>query len=219
MLTPALNRMLWIVALLAIGVLSFQFRDNLDAIFAGVGKLEVREVAADDAVMMRWSGRIDAPFAGQLTDAFDAYRRTRRNFVLSISSPGGSVSHGAEVVRVLKRIAQNHRLETVVEARDRCASMCVPIYLQGQARTAAAGARFMFHEVRFKEQFSRDEIEVSAEARGAATDRFFNTFFKPAGVPEPWIRQVRADMAGGKDIWKTARQLVDENAGIVQTTF
>ena len=35
-------------------------------------------------------------------------------------------------------------------------------------------------------------------------------------LPEAWISKVRAAMAGNADIWKTGRELVDENAGIVQ---
>ena len=94
--------------------------------------------------------------------------------------------------------------------------MCVPVYLQGQRRTAAANANFMFHEVSFRESFSKDELEVPEAAKGTSTDQLFAKYFTPAGVPDRWIQKVRADMSGGNDIWKTARELIDENAGIVQ---
>jgi hypothetical protein len=44
----------------------------------------------------------------------------------------------------------------------------------------------------------------------------FLKYFKAAGVSETWIRKVRDGMSGGNDIWKTGRELVDENSGIVQ---
>ena len=61
-----------------------------------------------------------------------------------------------------------------------------------------------------------DELDVPATARASATDRLFRTYFKPAGVPDAWIADVRAQMDGGRDVWKTARELIEENAGIVQ---
>lgn len=94
--------------------------------------------------------------------------------------------------------------------------MCVPVYLQGERRIASEGARFMFHEVSFREQFATEDLNVPESAKTSATEELFATYFKPAGVPDAWIRQVRADMTGGNDVWKTARELVDENAHIVQ---
>jgi ATP-dependent protease ClpP protease subunit len=120
------------------------------------------------------------------------------------------------VIRLLRRVSDNRRIETVVEGRGICASMCVPVYLQGEVRRASANARFMFHEVSFRESFSDDKIDVPEKAIGNATDRFFSRYFAPAGVPEEWIRQVRRDVTGGADVWKSAQELIDENAGIVQ---
>ncbi|MEQ1715548.1 MAG: hypothetical protein ABL907_06130 [Hyphomicrobium sp.] len=210
-----LNRILWLGVLLLIVVFGFQARDQIDAVFIGVGKLDVRDVPEDNTVFLRWRGKIDAPMASRIAEVSDRYGPKDRRFVLSLSSPGGSLDHGAEVVRLLRKIGETHGLETVVEAGRQCASMCVPVYLQGQRRTAAANARFMFHEVSFREHFSSDEVAVPETAKGDATDRLFSKYFEPAGVPQAWIRNVRTSMTGGQDIWKTARELVDENAGIV----
>ena len=213
------NRVLWTGVLLLLVVLGVKTRDNLDVFFAGVGKLEVRDAPEQGKVFLRWSGKIDAPMASRIAEAFERYAGEERTFVLSLSSPGGSLDHGAEVSRQLRKFGESHRLNTVVEAGSRCASMCVPVYLQGQSRTAAADAKFMFHEVSFREYLSRDELDVPDAAKSSATDRLFLKYFKAAGVPETWISKVRAEMAGGHDIWKTARELADENAGIVQQVF
>jgi ATP-dependent protease ClpP protease subunit len=213
------NRLLWAVALLAIVFFGYQARDHMDFVLASVGKLEVRDAPEDDAVYLSWRGNIEAPLAVRLSEAFNRYQGERRRFVLTISSPGGSLGHGAEVIRLLRNIGETHSLDTVVEARGICASMCVPVYLQGRHRTAAAGAKFMFHEVSFREFFSDEEDGVTAAAKDSATDRLFARYFVPAGVPQSWISKVRAGMTGGRDIWKSAQQLVDEQAGIVQQTF
>ena len=95
--------------------------------------------------------------------------------------------------------------------------MCVPVYLQGQRRIAAANAEFMFHEVNFRDFFSKEKDQsVPDTAIGAETDRFFDTYFERAGVAQLWIRKVRADVAGGNEVWKTGRELLDEKSGIVQ---
>jgi len=211
-----LNRLLWGSLLLLLIVLAVQTRDNLELFFAGVGRLDVSADADGETVRMYWRGQIDAPMASRLREAYDQHRGKAQKFVLSLSSPGGSLQHGGLVVDLLRQIRKTHALETVVDSRRRCASMCVPVYLQGERRTAAATAQFMFHEVSFREQFAERELDVPASAKQSATDRLFAVYFKPAGVPDAWIRQVRAAMSGGIDVWKTARELIDEDAGIVQ---
>ena len=202
--------------LLLLAGLGLKTRDNLDTYFEGVGKLEVREEPENKTVYLKWRGKIDAPMESRIAEAFALHQSSARRFVLSLSSLGGSLSHGARVVQLLRKIGETHGIETDVAAGSRCASMCVPVYLQGQRRTADATARFMFHEVSFREYLSKDEIAVPASATASETDRLFSDYFASAGVPASWISRVRADMTGGHDIWKTARELTDENAGIVQ---
>jgi hypothetical protein len=213
-----LNRLLWAAVLIAIIVLGYKTRDNLELYFAGVGTLDVRAVPESDTVYLNWRGKIAAPMASRIAEAYERHQNAS-TFVLSLSSPGGSLGHGAEVVRLLRRISESHRLETVVEAGRRCASMCVPIYLQGERRRASEAARFMLHEVSFMEFSSKERLDVPESATTSATDRLFERYFIPAGVPVPWIKGVRAAMAGGKDVWKTGRQLADEDARIVQQVF
>ncbi len=214
-----LNRIVWIVLVALLAVLAIQTRDKFDALLSGVGRLEVRDAPLDNTVFMRWRGKIDAPMAARISETIQRFKSEKRRFVLSLSSPGGSLDHGNDVVALLRRLRETHGLETVVEAGSRCASMCVPIYLQGQPRTAAASARFMFHEVSFREFFSNEQVDVPDRARGRATDMFFARYFASAGVPDAWIRSVRAQMAGDEDVWKTAQDLIDEQSGIVQSVY
>ena len=212
-----LNRLVWLCVAVVLVILAIQTRDNVELFFAGVGKLDVQVDQATSTAYLTWRGKIDAPMEQRLTDAYKQHRDEVRRFVLSLSSPGGSLDHGARVVRLLNEMAETHHLETVVEGRRVCASMCVPVYLQGRKRLAAPGARFMFHEVRFSEFYSDETVKVPTSAIAKATDNLFERYFVPAGVPERWIIAVRSEMTGGHDIWKTAQQLVDENAHIVET--
>ena len=211
-----LNRILWGVALVLIAIFAVLARDKLDDFLLTVGTLEVRTEPENDIVHLRWRGRIEAPMESKIAEAFERHRNDSHTFILALSSPGGSLDHGAKVARLLRRMGETHRIETVIQAGRRCASMCVPVYMQGARRTAAADAKFMFHEVSYRESFSDDEVAVPESAKVSATDRMFEKYFKSAGVSETWIAKIRAEMSGGHDIWKTARELVDENAGIVQ---
>lgn len=219
LLSRGWNRLIWGAIVIVLAILVVKTRDDLAMYFAGVGKLEVRVDPAQDAVILDWRGAIEAPMASRISEAFDRHRNDARRFVLSLSSPGGSLEHGGEMVRLLRRMRETHDVDTVVEARRICASMCVPVYLQGKRRTAAASARFMFHDVSFHEFHSKEELDVPEASSKKATDRLFARYFTAAGVPQSWIGAIRAEMAGGKDVWKTAAELLDENAGIVQAVF
>ncbi|MFA5958732.1 ATP-dependent Clp protease proteolytic subunit [Hyphomicrobium sp.] len=211
------NRLVWAAMIVLLAVLGFKTRDHFAAYFAGIGKLDVRMMPSEDTLYLRWRGKIDAPMASRIAEAFARHKDEAHKIILTLSSPGGSLDQGAEVVRLLDRIGQTHMLVTSVDAGGICASMCVPVYLRGQRRIAAANAEFMFHEVNFRDFFSKEkDPSVPDSAIGAETDRFFDTYFETAGVPQSWIGKVRADVAGGHEVWKTGRELLDEKSGIVQ---
>ncbi len=208
------SRLLWIVFTLAFFVLAWQFQDRLELMFAGRGKLTVEK--RDGTVVLSWRGGIQAPLAGKLEEAFRDNKEGSHRFLIALHSPGGTLQHGREVMRVIRQMQQTHAVDTIVEDRRACASMCVPVYLMGQRRSAAPRARFMFHEVSFSDSLS-DKVEtVPKSAISRATDQFFERYLKPFGLNERWLAEMR-EAIRGKDVWRTAEQLIDERAGIVQT--
>jgi ATP-dependent protease ClpP protease subunit len=216
MQSRSMNRLTWGVMIAILIVLAFKTRDHLATYFAGVGTLDVVATPGTDTLYLRWRGKIDAPMASRISDAFEKFKGERQRVVLALSSPGGSLDQGAEVVRLLRKIGETHTVVTSVEEGAICASMCVPVYVQGRDRIAAADAEFMFHEVNFRDFFSKEaDSSVPAASIGSETDRFFDKYFEATGVSQAWIRKVRADVAGGHEVWKTGRELVDENSGVV----
>lgn len=211
-----LNRLLWVTVIALIAVFALRAQDVIDMAMSTIGRLDTRSDPQTGTLYLKWSGKIEAPMAQRIAEAIDKQGNDASTIVLSLSSPGGAIDHGAEVIRLLNRISQNRRLETIVEGRSICASMCVPVYLQGDLRRASANARFMFHEVSFRESLSDEKVSVTERAIGSETDRFFARYFVPAGVPPDWIANVRAAMTGGYDVWKTGEQLLQEQANIVQ---
>lgn len=206
-------RFLWLALLGLIGILAFQFEDNIQQIFTRRGVLTVEQRA--DHVLLQWRGAIEAPMAEKLEAAFRQHEGDTSRFVLSLHSPGGTLEHGRRVLRVIDAMQRRHKVDTVVADKRACASMCVPIYLAGGTRSAAPGARFMFHEVSFRDTLEGKVEDVLREAISRATDAFFERYLKPFGVNARWLADMRQQIRG-KDVWRTARQLVNEGAGIVQ---
>lgn len=212
MISQSMSRLLWVLFAVTTVVLGYSARDVIKERMAGVGELHVAE-GVDGRVVLAWDGRIEAPMAGQLRDAF-ARHGGAASFALVLNSPGGSLDHGAEVIRLLQSIGPD-KLQTYVPSGAQCASMCVPVYLQGGKRMAGPRAQFMFHNVSYVEFFSDDAVSVPANATKVATDRFFARYLEQPGVDAGWLKGMRAAVAADDDVWKSARELVDERSGVV----
>jgi hypothetical protein len=205
-------RLLWLAFAAGIVILGWQFRDHLETLWSSRGELTVEERAGE--VVLRWRGLIEAPLAARLDEAYREHASGTRRFVVALHSPGGTLEHGRETIAQIRRMQRTHMVDTMVEARRACGSMCVPVYLAGQRRTAAPQARFMFHEVSFRDNLSGKVETVPKEAIGRATDQFFERYLKPAGLDARWLANLR-EAVRGKDVWRTAADLVEQRAGVV----
>ena len=178
---------------------------------ADTGQLAIRQNG--DVVILAWTGEVELPMHTLLVRAFEEWRTKSEHFLLQLNSPGGSVREGGDVVELLQRIKRTHTLDTYVASREICMSMCVPIFLQGNKRIAAPDARFMFHEPK---RFYDDGSEAKGFSfeREALTRRFFTRYFTNSPMNANWRVQLEKDWLG-KDIYKSGKQLLEENAGIV----
>ena len=212
--TPLVNRLLWVLMLGTLAALAYTFDVS---VYMGSGKLTVTTDPSDQrAVVLKWRGEIAPPMRAKIEEAFREHRSKADRFVLSLSSPGGSVGHGGAVIRLLREIRRTHRLETVLEGNATCASMCVPIYLQGEVRRATGRSHWMFHEVSLRDAVTHEKEDMRPSDQKARTDRLFDDYFRPAGVPDRWIEGMREQMKGGHDVWRTGEQLLRERSGIIQ---
>lgn len=178
---------------------------------ADTGQLAIRQNG--DVVVLAWTGEVELPMHTLLVRAFEEWRTKSEHFLLQLNSPGGSVREGGDVVELLQRIKRTHTLDTYVASREICMSMCVPVFLQGNKRIAAPDARFMFHEPK---RFYDDGSEAKGFSfeREALTRRFFTRYFTNSPMNANWRVQLEKDWLG-KDIYKSGKQLLEENAGIV----
>jgi hypothetical protein len=176
------------------------------------GRLTVTQ--AGDAVVLTWAAGIDIPMVTRFTEAFDAWKGRTGHFVIRLHSPGGSLREGRELIELIRQVRRTHRVDTLVADGHVCASMCVPVYLQGESRYAGRRARFMFHQPARYDSQTDERIEGPAFEQRALARRFFERYFVNSPITPAWLEKLEKDWVG-KDIWKTAEELSQENSGIV----
>ena len=151
------------------------------------GELRVGPIkSGSNTVTMIWRGKVAAPMAAQIREAFERHRSQATRIVLTIDSGGGSVAEGERTIEVLRRIRETHHLTTVVAHGQKCGSMCVFIYLQGQERVGAMTSAWLFHEITTKHPGS-DKIVLNRPL----WEQLVEKYFRPAGVSEKWIGDMK----------------------------
>jgi len=212
-MNPLINRIVWVGLLTTVVVLFYAFQDT---ILQRAGTLNVTTKGVpEDTVLFEWRGEVAPPMTNMLRKAYREWGPKKSRIILSLHSPGGLLREGDRVVKLLKRIARTHQLDTIVESRRTCASMCVPIYLQGERRLAAGSSRWLFHEPRSFDIVTDEVILTNAAETEAVTQRFLQRYFVGHDIPDAWLKNTREQMRG-RDYWRTGDQLVSERSGIIQ---
>jgi hypothetical protein len=163
---------------------------------------------ADGTLEIEWSGLIVAGVADELRASVAKYGTALKRVVLFLDSAGGQVDEGDRVIAVLNEIKQGHRLATVVPHGKLCASMCIPIFLQGDDRFAARASLWIFHEA------SQPQANGGQRTDMTQTWRLFRKYYGSAGVSMHWLKSI-APMIKGADLWQTGGDLIDAKAGII----
>jgi hypothetical protein len=128
--------------------------------------------------------------------------------VLFLDSAGGQVDDGDRVIEALNEIKLRHQLITVVPHGKLCASMCIPIFLQGEDRLAARASIWLFHEA------AQRQANGALRTDTAETWRLFRKYYAPAGVSMHWLKSI-APMIKEADLWQTGGDLISAKSGII----
>jgi ATP-dependent protease ClpP protease subunit len=156
-----------------------------------------------------WSGKISPDMAPYLQRVFLKHSAQARRVILVLNSQGGSVVEGEKVIAVMRDIRKTHRLDTLVLHGALCASMCVPLYLQGEDRIAAGATLWVFHQVTTQEPGSPLVVDDKE------THRLFEAYFEPAGVNRKWLESILLSMKN-TDLWMTGVELFADKTGIIR---
>jgi len=206
---------LGLVAVLALGVLLVAQVRPAGADEVAYGRLKIKgPTAGSNTVVMAWQGEIAAPMAAQISEAFEARKVGATRFLLLLDSGGGSVAEGERVIEVLRRIKRTHELMTAVAHGQKCGSMCVFIFVQGQERIAALTSAWLFHEVSRLDPNTRQIITLNRPR----WEQLIDKYFIPAGISEAWIADMK-QYTFGSDYWQTGADLMRSNSNIITKTM
>ena len=162
----------------------------------------------DGTLYIDWLGPIVAGMADDLRATLGRYGTVSQRVVLLLDSAGGQVEEGDRVIEVLNEIKLRHQLITVVPHGKLCASMCIPIFLQGEDRLAARASLWIFHEAAQRQANGQQRTDM------AETWRLFRKYYAPAGVSTRWLKSI-APMIKDADLWQTGGDLISTKSGII----
>ena len=152
--------------------------------------------------------------ADALRTAFDKWKDEKERIVIDLHSPGGSVDEGERVINLFKEIKKSHSVQTFVGSKNECLSMCVPMYLEGSLRVAAADSVWMFHDGHLVNSLTGKEVFVyNYESKQAAMESF-NRFFLHSKMNRKWVKNLRSKLQYG-EVWKSGQDLKDERSNVV----
>ena len=181
----------------------------------GASNLTVEAHPTDGSIIIFvWDGYVDRPMARDFRRAFEAHKESAERFIIDLNSPGGALDEGEAVIQVIDDMKCSHRVETYVGSGNSCLSMCVPIYLQGRLRVAAADAEFMFHETSFSNRLTGQREQVYEFEKRQASVKFFNKYLERSEIDPEWLERLAVEWRG-QEVWKTGRELKDERSNIV----
>ena len=188
---------------------------NEQFIFQDRGELAVTRLKDDpDTLVFTWRNQVEAPMAKRFEEAYREWKGEGDRILIDLHSPGGALAEGEQVIRVIDRMKRTHLIDTRVRGRRACYSMCVPIFLQGAERIASPNARFMFHEPTAYDFFTGEKVDQPQFERDLVSKRFFDRYFGDSPMDPVWRDKLAAEWKG-KDLYFTARELVDQNSNIV----
>lgn len=204
-----LPRILFVILVAIAGYLIWQQQSQL---FADRGRLVTSHEGG--AVVLSWHHDIEVPMERRFREAFAEWGNKAGTFIIDLSSPGGALLEGRNVIEAINEMKTTHTIITRVGSKAICLSMCVPIYLQGQKRIAARDSTWMFHEPSAYDYFSGEESELPEFEREHNAERFFDRYFANSEMDPKWAARLKQEWKGA-EVWRTGAQLVSEGSNIV----
>ncbi len=210
---PKANQLVLWAAIAIAGYMGWQ---HYQRVYEDKGRLKV--VVERETAIFSWHNSVELPMARRLLEAYEKTKDKAKRIVIDLSSPGGSLHEGAEVIEVINHMKKTHTVDTYVGNKSICLSMCVPIYLQGQSRLGARSSRWMFHEPYLADFFSGGEVAGPEFERQYTARKFFRKYFTNSPMDLAWRKRLEQEWKG-KEVWKTGQQLFEEKSNIVTRLF
>ena len=201
------------IALIVISAVAiFLYWQKYQDAYKDTGRLQVTQTGS--SVTLSWSSTIELPMTRRFEEAYTQWADKTDKFIIDLDSPGGSLLEGRQVIELIDEMKKTHLIETNVGEGAACLSMCVPIYLHGEQRSASRTSQWMFHEPAAYDYITDEKVDENQSDRRAASDRFFQKYFVNSEMDPKWRNELQKEWVG-KDVWRTGQQLVDEQSNII----
>lgn len=158
------------------------------------------------ATAIQLKGGIAPPLAEEIEAIFNEIEPGQK-IILDLNSPGGYTSEGYKIIEIIDSQRSKHQIDSYVANGAVCASMCVPIYVQGQEKVAGPASAFMLHGV---------STWYSNSLQPEETERYVNALLE-RNVSSQFIQSLKllGVFAISADYWANGQKLFDERTGIV----
>src|SRR5260370_42408000 len=130
----------------------------------------------------------------------------RERNVIAAEQVIGQVEEGDRVIQILNEAKQTHRLVNQVLDGNLCASMCIPIFLQGDDRLAARASNWIFHEATRPGANGKERTDI--------TWCLFRKYYVPAGVSMDWLKSI-VPIIQHANLSQTGSYLISSKTGMI----
>lgn len=205
-----------IILIVLTAVAVFLYWQKYEDVYKDEGRLQVFKEG--DAVILSWASPIELPMERRFQEAYAQWADQTDKFIINLNSGGGSLLEGRLVIDVINQMKKTHLVETTVGEGANCLSMCVPIYLRGEQRSASRNSRWMFHQPSAYDYITDKKVDENEADRSAASDRFFEKYFVNSEMDPQWRDNLQKEWIG-KDVWRTGKQLYDERSNVILSLY
>jgi hypothetical protein len=173
------------------------------------GKVSVVELDPATAklfAVLKVEGNIAPPLAEEFKAALLQFP-TGRRVILDFQSPGGMNTEGYKIIETIKEAKKNLIIDTFVDNGALCASMCIPLFMQGRKRVAGARASFMFHGA----------SPWYTNVPNVPETKEYTDVLIAAGASEKWIQKLWDEgvFSDPVEYWADGEDLYNEGSNIV----
>jgi hypothetical protein len=171
-------------------------------------------------VAFPWNGTLYVNASGMVNESmfsgFESAVEMRKKFdtkkiKIQLNSHGGYIQEGLKIISLLQQEKKHGiKIETFVDNGNVCASMCVPLFVQGEVRKTAPSASFMFHAAH-----SRTLLVLSVVSEKQSKEALIDVF-EQAGVSSEWLSQLQKNgiFESPEAYWMSGESLFSENSNV-----
>lgn len=168
--------------------------------------VDLSEETLKKFAVLRIEGNIVPPLAEEFKAAISQFPAGRR-VIMDFHSPGGMHTEGVKIIEAIKEARKSISIDSFVDNGALCASMCIPLFMQGEKRVAGARSSFMFHGA----------APWYTNTPTPSVTKEYTQSLLDAGVSGEWLQKLwdLGVFSEPMEYWASGEDLFNENSGVV----